>query len=153
MAVCELCGSQSQALTPIKVAGSTMSVCNSCKSMGKEQFSTQKSHTFKRRIHEKTQEEVVSNYSSMINSALAKKGLQIQQLARMLNIKESTLNKFFTGKIKPDIETAKKLERFFEIRLVEEVSSSSQNFSEDVFLDDDDNSSLSLGDLIKKQMK
>ena len=154
MATCELCGEVVDSTTTVRVAGSNMQACNKCKKLGKEVEEKKQnnlSYSFRKRKKEGEVElNVIENYSSIINSALAKKGLNIHQLARMLNIKESTLNKYFTGKIKPDVQTAQRLEKFFEISLLEEKEAVN---IEELMSNDEDSSSLSLGDMIKKQME
>ena len=145
-----MCGSEANSLNNIQVAGSTMKVCNSCKNMGHSVHEEKKAHTFyKRHKDEETRIEPVENYSSLIERALAKRGLNHQQLARATNIKESNLNKYLSNKLKPDLETIKKIEKFLEIPLTEEVSGGSFDMSSL----SEDNESLSLGDLIKKQLK
>ena len=120
----------------------------------KELFQFNRTFKFKKNKYEKIQLDIVSNYLSLINSFLGKKGINLHQLARAVNVKESTLNKYFSGKIKLDIETAKKLENFFEIKLLEEVSEvNTADYMQSKDEDDDSNQSLSLGDLIKKQLK
>jgi len=51
---------------------------------------------------------------------MQKKGIDIHILARATNIRDSTLTKYTTNKIKPDIESAKKIEKFLSIELVKE---------------------------------
>lgn len=153
MSTCELCGtSVNYSLLSVKIAGGLVSVCKGCKEMGTavDSIPTNLSHTFRRRKNEVlTKEEVVKNFNSVVNSSLAKKGLNIQQLARMLNIKESTLNKMLTGKIQPDIQTAKRLENFFEIKLVEIVDVDNEDFSDSI-VSESDTTAVTLGDLLKK---
>lgn len=155
MGTCELCGDIVDTTTTIKVAGSNMQACNKCKALGSEvnrDTVASASHSFKKRTREGSVElEVISNYASVINSALAKKGLNIHQLARMLNIKESTLNKYFTGKIKPDITVARRLETFFEITILEHREA--QDLSDLMVNNRDENQELSLGEMIRKQME
>lgn len=154
MAVCELCGKIVDKTITIQVAGTNMQSCMSCKGLGKEVDVApqgKNAHSFYRRKKANVILGVVDNYSSILNSALARKGFNIQQLGRAVNIKESTLNKYFTGKLKPDVDTSRKLENFLEITILEEK----EEVNPQDFLDDstEDSSSLSLGDLLKKQME
>lgn len=154
MGTCELCGKQSEKLFDIRVAGTDMKACSACKGMGKSlEPSPNKYHTFRHNVKGQNIEEVVSNYVSIINSALSKKGLNIHQLARAVNIKESTLNKYMTSKLKPDVSDARRLEKFLEVELLEEFEGGSSSV-EDVMIDEGESSSGStLGDLIEKQLK
>lgn len=155
MGTCELCGKSSESLVNIKTAGTNMNVCYNCKNMGKEtEKKENKTFMFKKNKYEQTQLDVVSNSLSLINSSLAKKGINLHQLARAINVKESSLNKYFSGKIKLDLDIARKLENFFEIKLLEEIETiNPRDYMQNE--DDENNSSqnLSLGDLIKKQLK
>lgn len=152
MATCEMCGSDSNSLTIIKVAGSTMSVCSSCRKMGSDVFGGGKSaHTFKRSLKSELIETVIPNFQSEIQKGMNKKKIDVHQLARVINIKESTLNNYLSGKIKPDLSHAKKIGIFLDVYLIEEINSSSSD--EDFMSDNSSSSSLSLGDLIKKQME
>jgi uncharacterized protein (TIGR00270 family) len=154
MVTCEFCGKEVNSTVTVKVAGSTMQACFSCKGMGEviEKQKLDPTHTFyKRKKQTEVALDVVSNYSSLLNSALAKKGLNIKQLARALNIRESTINKYFTNKMKPDVETAKKLGKYLDVYILEEaVQISAQDYMGDVEYSDDEN--LSLGDLLIKKM-
>ena len=151
MATCELCGSTSSKLFDVKIAGSVVKTCAKCKSLGKSiEKEKQLQYSFRHKQKNQINEEVVPNYSSLINSQLNKKELNLHQLARILNIKESTLNKYMQEKVKLDVETAKRIQKYLEITLVSE-SSSKININE--YLSDNDEQTNSLGDLIKKQLE
>lgn len=132
MAACELCGENSSVLSLTRIAGTTMKVCDKCKNMGKNlEPGKNPEFTFRHRVKEEDVVfEVVSDYSLKINQGMQKKSLNIHQLARAVNIRESTLTKYTTNKIKPDIESAHKIERFLEIKLTEEFKNdnSTNNF-------------------------
>ncbi|MFW6047488.1 MAG: helix-turn-helix domain-containing protein, partial [Candidatus Woesearchaeota archaeon] len=89
----------------------------------------------------------------VIKKGLEKNGLNSHQLARATNIKESQVNKFITGKIQPDIETARKIQKFLSIELIVDQETTQEDVS--YFIDDDDNedNATSLGDLIKEKLK
>jgi len=154
MAICELCGRETSSLTKINAAGSIVKACDNCKSMGKvldvEKNINQK-HSFYKRKKETTEYEVMHNASSIVNSNIAKKQLTIQQLARQLNIKESSLNKILSGKVSFDLGTARKLETFFEVKLTQEVEESNFNI-EDVMSDDKEEDN-NLGSMLMKKLK
>ena len=155
MASCELCGESVNSLNNVNVSGSILKVCNSCKSMGKETMGTSsKSYTFKKTIRDKLgKEEVVSNYSSLIQSSLSKKNYTIHQLARGTNIKESNLNNYMKKTVKLDVETAKRIGKFLGISLVYEVSDEEDSSANDYIKEDESNSAgLSLGDLIQQKL-
>ena len=74
MTACEMCGNEVNSLTRIKIENSSMLVCNSCKPLGKEDYTTNKTHTVKKikRAREPNYD-VVSNYTNIIQSSLSKK--------------------------------------------------------------------------------
>ena len=155
MGTCELCGNDVLNLIKVKVAGTEMKVCNSCKFMGRQLNVESKgpnSHSFYRKKKENIDLIVVDNATSLINSILAKKGLNIKQLARMSNIRESTLNKYLSSKIPLDLMTAKKLENFFDIVLTKEVEGGSVN-SQDYMQEEGEVVKSSLGDLLMQKLK
>lgn len=152
MVVCELCGADVQTLKETKIAGTHMKVCNNCIKHGQAiEIEPNKAYMFKKKIKSDEKSfDVKKNAPSIINSELSKKGLTVHHLARSLNIKQSSLLKYTTGKLKLDVETARKIERFLETSLVEEVEVIS---TENYMSEDDDSFSGSLGDLLKKSMK
>lgn len=153
MVSCELCGKTNVSTKKVKVAGTQMDVCGSCNNFGSNvEKDGPVSHTFYKKLKNDDENLVVcSNYSSKINSALAKRELTMHHLAKSLNIKESMINKIILGKLQPEIETAKRIENFLEIKLLEP--------SEPVKVEDymasekKDNSPSTLGDLLKEQLK
>lgn len=148
MGSCELCGKQDVNLKQVKITGSVMKVCSSCASYGAVlEKKVDEKHIFykKKKINEEYT--VVDNYSSLINSALAKKNLTIHHLAKTLNIKESTLNKVVLGKLQLDIDMAKRIEKFLEIKLVV-IDEKKENFDYgDVMKENEERTSL--GDILK----
>lgn len=155
MVTCELCGESVTSVTLTKIAGSNMRVCIKCSSMGKNlEPQKEHEHIFKHRLKEDEMKiEVISNYSQKINQGMQKKSLDLHQLARGTNIRESTINKYITNKIKPDIESAKKIEKFLDIKLTEEFKNT---ISENKFNIEDTSTPKTLGDLmqnLQKQLK
>lgn len=131
-----------------------MNACSKCKKLGKviEEQPKNYSHTFgKRKKREDVKLEVVSNYASIINKEMAKRSMNIKQLAMALNIKDTTLNKYLSNKVKMEIDTARKFENYFEIKLVEEV----ENVNPDEFITKEEvkEEGMSLGDLLMKKLK
>lgn len=175
MASCEFCGKKNVQLFTVEVAGSRAKACSDCKHLGKvveepvknmnTQFNKNMKGSYSQHSNDNTNRisktktslvlELVPNYTSIIHSALAKKNMNLHQLARVLNIKESTLNKYFSGKIQPDENIAKKLERFFEISILKESEDieSTKISLQDNMLESDENVELSLGDLLQKELK
>ena len=153
MGFCELCGKESNNIVKTKVVGSIMNTCLSCSSKGEIiEEKKELSKVFKYKKKDIISYEIIENYNSIINSAISKNNLDIHKLARGVNIKESILSKMLLGKISMDINTARKLENYLNIKLVklEESSKSQEEILEELKFDDE--KSLSLGDLLLKEL-
>lgn len=152
MESCELCGKVAL-LSKAKVAGTTMQLCSSCKSHGVLENKTPKSKVFRKTSKDLSSEFVVNDFHELISAGLQKKGLNSHQLAKAINLKESSLHKFITGKLQPDIDTAKRIGAFLEINLIDNSSSS---VDMDEFIVDEESTdevTNSLGDLLKEELK
>lgn len=87
---------------------------------------------------------IVVNYSSLIKSSREKRGMTQEEFAKHLNERESIVAKWESGLIKPRVDTARRLERILNIKLIEKEKDIS--FDE---LKTKKNDSLTLGDFIK----
>lgn len=152
MVACEMCGKDVPTLNNAVVAGTQMKVCSSCLRHGNSiEEKVEPSKTFyKKKKAQAIELAVVDNYASMINSELSKRSMNVQQLARAINIKESSLNKYLSNKIKIDVLTAKKIEKYLELSLTKEVESVNV---QDYMDEESQEEASSLGDLLMKQLK
>lgn len=123
---CEMCGRMvNEPLISISHYGERLSVCRQCfeeqkkKNLQKQVEPQPKAKTTKpsQNVWE-PQYEVIDECAKAVKGAREKAGLSIQQLAMKLGIKESVLRRIEAGKLQPDLETARKLERFLRIQLV-----------------------------------
>ncbi len=119
MAVCELCGRDTQLFTAV-VEGSELNVCQSCGRFG-NLVRKPMTRAFKAPISKAVEpvEVVVSDYAQRVRIAREKSGLTQKDFARMLNEKESIIHKIENGQFVPPISLAKKLEKLLKIKLVE----------------------------------
>ena len=103
----------------------------------------------KKIIEEPEEVEVITkDYSSRIKNTREKLGIKQEDLARKINEKESLIHKIESGRIKPNMAVAKKLESALKIRLVETYI---ENAERKVNMRDEN---LTIGDLINvKQRK
>lgn len=125
---CEICGKEVNNTTNVKVAGTNVNVCQNCSKLGKKiNDNSNQSYLFKKRKNEQIEENLISNYLDILKKSISKKNINIKQLSKAVNIKESLLNKYFTNKIKPDLKHAKKLEKFFDINLTENITNNQNN--------------------------
>jgi len=121
---CDMCGAGRE-LVKAKIEGSVLDVCKHCARFG-EIVRVPRSVSLhkKRPILKKKEDEkiaiIVPNYYTLIKNAREKMGLKQEDAAQKLAERESLYHKIETGRLKPSLGLAKKLERFFRIRLVEQ---------------------------------
>jgi putative transcription factor len=127
---CEMCGSTSE-LFRANIEGATMTVCEKCAKYGKilekakaAPAAPTKAEVERQLVRQKIETETIfmisPDYPTKIKSMREKLGLKQDELAKKLNERESSIHKLETGEIEPNIALARKLEKFFGIKLVEE---------------------------------
>ncbi|MBN2052271.1 TIGR00270 family protein [Candidatus Woesearchaeota archaeon] len=158
--MCDMCSSPGAAYR-IEVEGSILNVCEKCVSYGRmigrikpETSEKQKKKQEKAKLREEevkkavksteTVQLIVPNYASLIKNAREKTGLKQEEIAKKLAEKESILHKLESGAMKPNLDLARKLEKFFRIRLIEEVEVESGGEEEKA----SSSEGLTIGDLI-----
>ena len=153
---CELCGKDTEKIVRVSIEGVEMEVCTSCSAHGKKiirprvQKVVVSRKDARSQQQEETMEEVVSNYASILKSAISKKDIKLEYLAKRLGLKESQLRHYEQGKMKPNISDARNLERFFGIKIVENVKVK-RNLSE--LSQENSKRGLTIGDMIKVRKK
>lgn len=142
--LCEMCGKLLEAheIYRVRVEGSILSLCHSCASCGtilshpspprkkhkeKPRASTvvsEETHVVssKRKDADESEERIIPDFGKRVHLARERKGLTQHDAALHLNEKESILKKVEAGELTPDFKLAKKLERFFNITLIEEIT-------------------------------
>jgi putative transcription factor len=138
---CDLCGKDTN-LIPANIEGSVLNACHSC-----AQFGTSIAVSRKPKVkfkHPKPQIEVVANYAKILKDARREIKLTQDQVARALNEKISVIQKVESGKIRPSLSLAAKLEKFFSIQLTEEAHMNTENYSSK------ESPQLTIADLLKK---
>ena len=166
---CDLCGAEGQ-LFRAKIEGTILTVCTTCKEHGevmeripsaaelKQQAkyaARKKSHsqsfdaTLNAPRHSAPSGEVIllvkPGFGVEIKQARENMNLKQEQLAQKLGIKESQLHKYETGAKKPDLETARFLEKALRINLVE------QHVEERQHIQKTESGPLTIADMIKKR--
>lgn len=154
MVSCELCGKDAK-LIRTNIENIELSVCQACSSFGeplqknegrnrktKNNSFNQRSNHFKKK-KEQIEEVVIKNYASKIRNKREYKGLKQEDFAKMLNEKESVIQKIETGHLVPSIALAKKLERILGIRLIEKEK------VKDFVKESSNSGAVTIGDLIK----
>ena len=146
---CELCGSESEMFKAI-VEGSEMNVCQNCSKFGKIINKPKQNFNLKPKTIKKKQDKpetiflIVDNYAQLIKTAREKMKLKQEEVAKKIAEKESLIHSIESGKHEPNINLARKLERFYNIKLIEEHKEENQNIGKS------NASGLTIGDLIKK---
>jgi len=150
MTSCEMCGREDKLLV-VLVENVEMRLCKSCSDYGKIIGSSEGHIKIKNHQHKEEESSILGireDYGSIIKSEGEKRGLSQEQLAKKINEKESVIHKIETNHMEPSLDLAKKIERVFKIRLVEDLSVKYKKISTET-------GSLTIGDLIgnKKRIK
>ncbi len=154
---CELCGKKIEEPYIILLEGTNVKVCKDCSVYGKIVKTPKTKKVFEkpkvtRKVPEskiEVVEEIVFDYDKKLKKAIMRENQKLEVIAKKLNMKESELRSYETGSRKPSIETAKKLEKFFKIKLVETIELGKEKIEKV----ENNNSSLTIGDLIKIKRK
>jgi uncharacterized protein (TIGR00270 family) len=113
---CELCGKQ--ATTKARIEGAVLSACASCATLGTE-IKAPPAPTVRRAAAPTAETFLVPDAGQRIRAARNRMKLNEKEAAQKLGIKENTLLHIESGKLQPDESTTKKLERFFNITLMQ----------------------------------
>jgi len=128
---CEMCGSTGE-LFRANVEGAVITVCEKCAKYGKIlekakppapaaiSKAAEERIARQQKIETETIFMISPDYPTKIKSMREKLGLKQDELAKKLNERESSIHKLETGEMEPNIALARKLEKFFGIKLVEE---------------------------------
>lgn len=145
MPACHICGAVRESLFKSWVEMTSISVCEDCSRFGKtiESPKILQSNWF---IANKVEEiEIVErDYFLKIKNAREKRGLTHGELAKLLAERESSLHHIETGKLKPTIELAKKIEKTLGITII-----SKDYIGGNVSKKNSSNASLTIGDIVK----
>lgn len=137
---CDICGKDGQMFRAI-IEGSEMKVCQICAKFGKvlTRFKTPSEVKQQHKIQQRTAirdatpkpemiSVIIEGYAKLLKEKREKAGLTLEDLGKKLNEKESLLHRIESGAIEPNIAVARKLEKFFGIKLVEEHEEKHQGF-------------------------
>jgi putative transcription factor len=137
---CEMCGKQTD-LVLAKIENANMNVCKQCAMSGmKINLPKMKKKVF---TNSETEEVIVNNYHILIRNAREGRSLKQEEAAKKLALKESMVHKLENGSFTPSLDIARKLERFYGIKLIETVEAA--NYS----LTSSDEGEFTISDMIK----
>lgn len=116
-----MCGSDGR-LFRVLVEGAELMLCKNCSRFGKvieaPKIVIKKESVKPQKPKEEPMELIVENYSDIIRRSREKLGLNQEDFAKMMNEKESVMQKIETGRFEPPIALARKLEKLLKIKLV-----------------------------------
>ncbi|WP_088335614.1 multiprotein bridging factor aMBF1 [Methanopyrus sp. KOL6] len=164
---CEICGRVVNGRPKVvKVEGSELRVCEECAKFGRKvvkpglrrEERTQREQRPRRRLTGARRRprgldpfseglEVVPDYDERVREARERRGWSQKDLARKIGEKVSVIRRIESGKMEPDVELARKLERVLEIELLERVS---EEDTGSVGIESDE---LTLGDVVEIRKK
>lgn len=151
--VCELCGKLTDNLMEAIVEGAIVSVCKFCSNFG-HVIPVQKElkqELPKRNIIIKKEPEefeiITKNYAQKVKQTRENLNLKQEELAQKIAEKVSVIHKIESGRLRPSLALARKLEHFLNIKLIEKYK---EEKSEIINFKD---SSLTIGDLLKYKKK
>ena len=124
---CDLCGKVDEQLSRTLIEGVELTVCGACSKFGKviaevKRYSPKEQHKIIQRAQAPKEEKIeilVENCADLIKKKRESMNLSQKDFALKLNEKESTIHHIETGTFEPSLETARKLERFLGIKLIE----------------------------------
>ena len=158
MVDCEMCGMKGAGSKKAQIEGTVMSVCVACATYGVEvsmpkKVSAKIIRNYAPREFKDPDEHarIVHNYGSIVKSAREKRGLKQEQVAKKLNEKESLIHNIESGKFKPRLKTARKLEKFFGVSLVENSPLDTEDI--DIPQATNEGEPLTMGDLLKRSLE
>lgn len=123
---CEMCGVQG-AEFKANVEGAILTVCQNCSKYGKVLEKVKPVQIIKKRAVKRQMrrpEETVfiigPGFSKKISKKRQQKGLTQKEFAHKINERESLISKIESGAFEPSIKLSRKIEKFLDIRLIEE---------------------------------
>lgn len=146
MPTCEICGRETQSTQEISLEGAKLQACSRCAKLGEPtrrpkpassipQYTTPVQPGSRRpRLHpprqkpfrrRRTERELVAveNFPRLIRTAREQRGMSQKEVAHKLHERTSIIAKLEGGKMSPTIMLARKLERLFKLKLLEEAES------------------------------
>ncbi len=164
--ICEVCGKDVPKLHKVLIEGAVMNVCDDCAKLGipleKEEkrniapvYIKQPNKPRENRPKERKNIEnqmldnenvLVENYGELLRNARMAMNLSLEDAAKKLQEKKNVLSKLERGEMKPDKSLIRKLEKFYNIKLTEKVTS-----HPGTGMENKNTESMTLGDLTKKK--
>ena len=150
--LCEVCGRSIERPIEAEIEGAKMLVCSGCAKFGSakvnqapkpafgkpKKFSRGPSHKPKQR-----ELEVLDNFGDIIRAARERKGMNREDMGRIINEKASVISRLESGAMVPDTKLARKIERALDITILGVLDDDGFERS------DHSSGGMTIGDLIK----
>jgi putative transcription factor len=130
---CEMCGSDAEELFKVDVEGAKLNICKKCSKFGKviervkapvfvspKEAEKRRAEVAPKQIETETIFVIVQDYPTRVKNAREHLGMKQEDLGKKINERDTLIHKVETGAIEPNIPLARKLEKFLNIKLVEE---------------------------------
>lgn len=147
-----MCGRENEVLMHAIVEGSMLSVCKNCARFGNV-IEVKKPEVKEKRIIAKEEPElieyIVKDYAGRIKKAREARELTQENLAKNIAEKESVIHNLESGQLQPSLKLARKLEQFFQIKLIDEYKEEEAH-KKKLDLKDQE---LTIGDLLRIRKK
>jgi putative transcription factor len=160
-----MCGKELPSLRRATIEGTTMHVCGDCVKYGVEQAGAKTEVTGRSRtttamesraarsrtrdVFADMPEELVEDYGERVRQARQKLGLSIEDVGKKINERQSELAKLEQGTYHPPDTLVRKLERFFNIKLMEKPEAPAGVGGPKL----QKSGPLTLGDMIKSELE
>lgn len=146
--ICDMCGDRGK-LFKVSVEGAELALCKECSKFGKIIGSIEQDEPrFAKKTIKEEQPEIISilveGYSDKIRKKRESLGLSQKQLAERLNEKESVIQKMESGHFNLRIDVARKIEKFLNIKIIEEIEEAHETKEQKTKLE-----AFTIGDFIK----
>jgi len=131
MVTCEVCGKATEDIYRAEIEGTPMNACVKCARFGKILYmpaktkevslSSKESLKGKKDAKEAPEQKIVNNYAKIVRQIREKLSLTQEEFAKKINEKESLMKGVESGKTIPSFDLAGKLEKMFNVVLIEIV--------------------------------
>ncbi len=123
---CEICGRSVESIAKVRIEGAVMQVCDRCARYGERVEARVRPISRAPTLRYDygggplpgEELEFVESFSAIIRDARESKGLKQEELGKLINERASVITRIEGGKMKPDLELAKKLERVLGVKIL-----------------------------------
>lgn len=156
---CETCGRYIERGKKVKLEGSIVITCDECAAYGEviDEVTIQKKDKAQRdekKVNElfdiefSDEERLIENFGNIIKNAREKANMKQEDLAKKINQPKSLIQRIETGKFKPSVGLAKKLEKILNVKLVENSEEEKENKMVKTLSTVEKSKDITLGDLV-----